>query len=325
MGSPRTTDRLSDGVSGETGNRGRAAGSWRLPIALGSLGAVAIAFSGILVRVSAVAPTTSAVFRCLYALPVLALLAGRERRLYGPREVGQRRLSLLAGAAFGVDLVCWHYAIDAVGAGLATVLANVQVAIVGLVAWAALGERPSRATLRAIPIMLVGVVLIAGVVDAEAYGERPALGAVLGLAAAAGYAGFLLLLRESNRDRRHRAAALFDATLVGGMMALLAGLILGNVELVPTWPAHGWLVLLALNSQVIGWMLISFALPRLPAVVTSVLLLLQPASAVLLGMVLLGEAPSTVQLLGVALVLVGIVVATASGTASRRRQINAAQ
>lgn len=325
MGSPRTTDRVGAGMSSGTTDRGGHPGSRRLPIALGALGAVAIAFSGIFVRVSAVAPTTSAVFRCLYALPVLAILAARERRAHGIREASQRRFSLLAGAAFAVDLVSWHYAIDAVGAGLATVLANVQVATVGLVAWAALGERPSRATLRAIPIMLFGVILIAGVLDAEAYGDSPALGAVLGLVAAAGYTGFLLLLRESNRGRRHRATALFDATLVGGLGALLAGLILGNVELVPTWPAHGWLVVLALNSQVVGWMLISYALPRLPAVVTSVLLLLQPASAVLLGMVLLDEAPSAVQLLGVALVLIGIVVATASGTTSRRSQPSAAQ
>jgi drug/metabolite transporter (DMT)-like permease len=296
----------------------------RLPVALGAFGAVAIAFSGIFVRVAGVAPATSAAFRCLYALPVLALLALRERRAHGPRAVGQRRLSLLAGAAFAVDLVSWHYAIDAVGAGLATVLANQQVVIVGLVAWVALGERPSRATLRAIPVMLLGVVLIAGLRDAGAYGRNPTLGAVLGLVAAAGYAAFLLLLRAGNRDQRHRAAALCDATLIGGVGALLAGVALGNVDVTPTWPAHGWLVALALNSQVLGWLLISYALPRLPAIMTSVLLLLQPASAVLLGMVLLGEAPSAVQLLGVGLVLAGIVVATAGDTAGRPGKVDAA-
>jgi drug/metabolite transporter (DMT)-like permease len=296
----------------------------RLAVALGALGAFAIAFSGIFVRFSGVAPTTSAVFRCLYALPVLALLAARERRTAGPRDPGQRRMSLAAGVAFAVDLVCWHYAIDAVGAGLATVLANVQVAIVGLVAWAVLGERPSRATLSAIPVMLVGVVLISGAIGAGAYGDQPALGAVLGLIAALGYSAFLLLLRAGNRDQRHRAAALFDATLIGGSGALAAGIGLGNVALAPTWPAHGWLIVLALNSQVLGWLLISYALPRLPAVVTSVLLLLQPASAVVLGVVLLAEAPSSIQLLGVGLVLAGIAVATASDTANRRRQGNPA-
>ena len=316
MGSPRTTGRMGPAAAAP---REAPTGPSRLPVGLGALGGVAIAFSGIFVRLAGVTPTTSAVFRCLYALPVLAVLAARERRAGGPRGPGQRRLSLLAGGAFAVDLVCWHYAIDAVGAGLATVLANQQVAIVGLVAWVALGERPSRATLAAIPLMLFGVVLISGVLGTGAYGDNPVLGSVLGLIAAVGYAGFLLLLRAANRSQRHRAAALFDATLIGAIGALTAGLVLGNVDLVPTWPAHGWLMVLALNSQVIGWMLISYALPRLPAVVTSVLLLLQPASAVLLGMVLLDEAPSGVQLVGVGLVLAGIVVATASDSAVRRR------
>lgn len=294
-------------------------GDLRLPLALGALGALAIAFSGILVRVSGVAPATSAVFRCLYAVPVLALLAYRERHRAGAREPRSRRLSLAAGVAFAVDLVAWHYAIDVVGAGLATVLANVQVVIVGLVAWAVLGERPSRATIAAVPVMLTGVVLISGVLGADAYGDNPTAGAVLGLLAAAAYAGFLLLLRAGNSGRDHRAGALLDATLIGGAGAAVAGAALGSLDLVPTWPAHGWLVVLALNSQVLGWLLISYALPRLPAIVTSVLLLLQPVSAVLLAMVLLGEAPSLLQMGGVALVLVGIATATAGDTAARRR------
>lgn len=297
---------------------GRAA--LRLPLVLGALGAFAIAFSGIYVRLSMVAPATAAVFRCLYAVPVLALLARRETLAVGRRELAQRQRSLAAGIAFAVDLVAWHYAIDVVGAGLATVLANVQVVFVGLVAWLALGERPSRATIAAVPVMLFGVVLISGVIGEDAYGDDPGLGAALGLLAAAAYAGYLLLLRAGNADQQHRAGALLDATMVGGLGAILAGLVLGNIDLVPSWPQHGWLVVLALNSQVVGWLLISYALPRLPAIVTSVLLLLQPVSAVLLGIVLLGEAPSVVQLGGVALVLVGIVVSTASDTAGRRER-----
>jgi len=307
-----------DGRDGPGDGTLTGAATLRLPLLLGALGAFAIAFSGIYVRLSTVAPPTSAVFRCLYAVPVLALLARRETHAVGTRDLTQRRRSLLAGVAFAVDLVAWHYAIDVVGAGLATVLANVQVVIVGLVAWVALGERPSRATMGAVPVMLFGVVLISGVIGADAYGEDPTLGAALGLLAAAAYSGYLLLLRAGNADQAHRAGALLDATLVGGLGAAVAGLALGDLDLVPSWPEHGWLVVLALNSQVVGWLLISYALPRLPAIVTSVLLLLQPVSAVLLGIVLLDEAPSTVQLGGVALVLVGIVVSTASDTAGRR-------
>ena len=66
----------------------------------------------------------------------------------------------------------------------------------------------------------------------------------------------------------------------------------------------------AVCCQVVAWLLISVSLPRLPAVVTSVVLMLQPVGAVVLGIVLLREDPSVVQLIGVAAVLSGVAVVT---------------
>ena len=78
------------------------------------MGAAIIAFSGILVRLADVPPSTAAFYRCAYALPPLALLAAWERRRYGPRGRGQRALALLAGVFFTADLILWHHAIAAV-------------------------------------------------------------------------------------------------------------------------------------------------------------------------------------------------------------------
>ena len=61
------------------------------------------------------------------------------------------------------------------------------------------------------------------------------------------------------------------------------------------------------------------SLPRLPAATTSIVLTLQPVGSVFLGMALLDEAPSLLQLVGVAAVLAGIVLATL-GRAPRRRR-----
>ena len=76
-------------------------------------------------------------------------------------------------------------------------------------------------------------------------------------------------------------------------------------------------MLLALTSQVLGWLLISVSLPRLPAALTSVLLLVQPVGAVALAVLILDEQPSALQLAGVAVVLAGICLATI--TLPRRR------
>ena len=129
------------------------------PIAAALAGALAISFSGILFRVAHVSPTTGAVFRCLYAVPVLWLLSRREDRRYGPRPLKQRKLAWVAGLFFAVDLVAWHQGIEEVGAGLATVLGNLQVAFVPLVAWAVLSEYPGRRVLATLPVVLMGVVL----------------------------------------------------------------------------------------------------------------------------------------------------------------------
>jgi drug/metabolite transporter (DMT)-like permease len=61
---------------------------------------------------------------------------------------------------------------------------------------------------------------------------------------------------------------------------------------------------------VLGWLLISVSLPRLPALLTSILLMLQPVSTVFLGALLLSEAPSALQLAGVGIVLAGVAFAT---------------
>lgn len=273
-------------------------------------GAAAIAFSAILVRLADVPPSTSALYRCVYALPPLLALALWERARFGPRTRRERGLALLAGLLFAADLLFWHHAIAAVGAGLATVLANVQIVLVGVVAWVVLKERVEARVVAAVPIVLAGVVLISGVLGEDAYGDDPLLGVVYGLLTAVAYAGFLLVLREGNRDTRRPGGPLFDATLASTAAILPVGWALGELELAPSWPEHGWLVTLALSAQVLGWLLISVALPRVPAAVTSVVLSFQPVMSVALAVVLLDERPSGVQLAGIAVVVVGILLAT---------------
>ena len=274
------------------------------------LGALVIAFSAILVRLAEVSPSTAAFFRCAYALPLLGLLAWIERRRFGARPLRERVLLWGAGAMFAADLTFWHHSIEAVGAGLATVLGNIQVVLVGLIAWLALGERPENRSLAAIPVVFAGVVLISGVIGAGAYGDDPLLGVVFGVGTAITYALFILFLRYGNADDRRPAGPLFDATLSAAVFSAVGGVVVGDIDWVPDLEAQAWLVLLAVSSQVLGWLLISVSLPRLPAVLTSIVLMLQPVSTVFLGAVLLSESPSAVQLLGVAVVIAGVAVAT---------------
>jgi drug/metabolite transporter (DMT)-like permease len=279
----------------------------RRPGAVAVAGALTIAFSAILVDLADVSPSTAAVFRCAYALPVLGLLAWLEDRRHGPRTQRERLLAVPAGIFFAADLIFWHEAIDDVGAGLSTVLGNLQVVIVPFAAWAVLHEPPGRRILAALPLVLLGIVLISGVLEADAYGADPARGVLFGVLTGIAYAGFLLVLRHGNEDLRRPAGPLCDATAVAAAVSLAVGLGLGVDDLAPAWPSAAWLATLALSSQVLGWLLISVSLPRLPAALTSMILTVQPVGSVLLGIVLLGESPSELQLAGAALILAGLV------------------
>ena len=155
--------------------------------------------------------------------------------------------------------------------------------LVGLLAWVALGERPDNRSLASIPVVFTGVVLISGVVGSGAYGDDPLLGVVYGVLTAITYALFILILRQGNADVRRPAGPLFDATLSAAVFSAIGGIVVGDIDWVPDLEAQAWLVLLALSSQVLGWLLISVSLPRLPAVLTSIVLMLQPVTTVFLG------------------------------------------
>ncbi len=287
-------------------------------------GALCIAFSGIFYRFAEVSPSTVTFFRCLYGLPVLVLVAWLEQRRHGPLARRTVLLAVIAGVFFAGDLLTWHHAVDQVGAGLATVLGNMQVLIVGFVAWAVLGERPPRPVILATPVVFAGAVLISGVIGSGAYGANPPLGVAIGTVTAFCYAGYLLVIRRGTADIRRPAGPVAIATAATMVVALLAGLIVGDIDLVPAWPSHGWLGLLGLTSQSVGYLLISMSLPRLPAAVVSILLLAQPVATVLLARVLLAELPSPVQLGGVALIIGGIALATVPvGRLRDRRRVAA--
>ena len=274
------------------------------------LGATCISFSGVFYLYAAVSPSTGTFYRAVFGLPLLVLVAFGEWRRYGPLPRKTIRLAAIAGLFFTGDLMFWHHAIEAVGAGLATVLGNLQVIIVGFFAWMLLGERPSRATLLALPVVLAGVILISGVVGDDAYGAAPRLGVILGIATAFCYSAYLLIIRWGGRDARRPAGPVAIATVFVVLASFVVGETVGDLDLTPALHSLFWLALLGITAQSAGYLLISISLPRLPAIITSIILLTQPVMSMGLAIVLLGETPSPTQLLGVALVIGGIAGAT---------------
>lgn len=308
----------------------------RSPVTAVTAGALCIASSAIVMQLAGSSAVAAALFRCLFALPVLGFLAWREQRRGAPAMGSRARWTArAAGVLLAVDLVVWSHSITAVGAGLATVLGNLQVVILAGLAWVILGERPRRSLVLALPLLLGGVVLVAGLIGHRSVGHSPLAGVAYGAGASLLYSGYILVLRQAMPPGRSpdagptegepgppaRAAVaqpLYQATLGATATSAVLALALPGFRIGPLWPALGWLALLALTSQVLGWMLISASLPRLPAGLLGALLLVQPVGAVALGAVVLGQYPSLTQLSGVLIVVAGVLVATSGPRAVPR-------
>jgi drug/metabolite transporter (DMT)-like permease len=297
-----------------TANSGAVTMPDRRPLLMAGLGAATISSSAVLVALSGASAVSTAFYRAALALPVLITLAVIEQRRYGARPLAQRLRAVVAGLFLAVDLILWAHAITDVGAGVATVLGNLQVLFVAGIAWLVWHERPSRAVAFALPVVMVGVVLVSGLIGTPSAGHHPLAGILYGVGTSIAYAGFLLTLRRSSASSPHVAGPVADATAGTAVAALAFGLVFGGLGLHPLWPAIGWLALLALLSQTAGWLLIASSLPRLPAAVSSLMLLLQPAASLALAAAILGQRPTPLQILGAALTCGGALAASLSTT-----------
>lgn len=283
---------------------------------LGFAGILAISFSAIFVRLADVSPTTAAFFRVAYALPIL-IVATRLRP--DRRSSRERLLAAGAGLIFAVDLTLWFASIGDIGAGLATLVVSSQVLWVGLLAWVVLRERPRASAFVVVPVALLGIALISGLGREDAYGDNPVRGVVLSLLAGITYALFILIFRSASKQHGSPAGPLLDLTAGATVGLLLLSRFDGDFSLAITWPAHGWLILLAVLGQSLGWLLISVVLTRLPALETSIMLLLQPAATMLWAQLVFAEQLSPMQWVGAGIVLIAIIGAALAGSTRIRR------
>ena len=189
---------------------------------------------------------------------------------------------------------------------IATIINNVQVLVVPLLAWAFYRDRVPLRFVVAVPLMFIGITLASGAFGAgQAESDNVLGGTLLCLASGVAYAGYIIIVgRTGSRERA--GSQVFISTLTAGVAGTAVGLIWGSVDLTPGWEALGWLAMLGLTGQVLGWVLIGAALPKLSASVGSSLLLLQPVLAIFFAMVLIGERPGLAQLFGCGIVILGV-------------------
>ncbi len=271
------------------------------------LGTFSLAAAALMISAFGADPLSTAAWRCLLAVPMLAPVVVWELRRTEVRAALPPRtviLAVLAGTALGVDYGFYNTSILLIGAGLATVLINIQIVVVPLLAWLIEGTRPPKLMLAVAPAMLLGVALAGGAFDP---GPLQWGGVLAGLAAGVGYALYLSIIRRSapTAVRPAPCAVLTLVCLSAGLTTLVAALLSGRLQAPENLTDLAWFAAIALIGQVITYLCFNIAMTSLPENLTSALQLLTAVFALILGAALLGQIPTVWQLAGCGLIIAG--------------------
>lgn len=277
------------------------------------LGAICISFAPIFVKLVSTAPTATGFYRCAFAalflLPILNLKSS-------PIKKAPFKLYLLltfAGFLFCIDLYVWHRAVVYAGAGMGTILGNTQVFYTAAIGIVFLKEAFSLRFGASILIAFAGVYLLTSFhadfdpQKAEQYWK----GVFFGLSTGLVYASYLAIWRKAGFiEGLNQRTRLLIVCVVSALCLLIISLLEGTLHF-PSIQDLTYLIGLAFIAQVLGWLIITKNLPKVPMSRAGLILLTQPALAALMGNLFLNEKLTILQIIGSALIFAGIYLDTA--------------
>jgi len=221
----------------------------------------------------------------------------RPWHLFAEGAWSQRRLLIALGVVLGLMNACFYLAIARLPLG--TVGA---IEYLGTLVLAAYGTRTRRNAL-ALGLAVLGVGLLTDV----RLGGQP-LGFVLAFGNGALFMLYVLLGHRITRDGGQAGIERLGAAMV---VALVAVTPLGIVGAVPAF-THPPLLLAGIGvgicSSVIPYVCDQLAMARLQRATFALLLALLPASAAVMGFLVLRQVPRPAEIAGVALVVCGVAV-----------------
>ena len=297
-------------------NRQQASKS-RRALAIGSLVVVMLiwgsSFAVTKASLAQVPPITFAFIRFSIATVTLLIMAAlhRRRTVSAPLPTPAWRPVALVGIT-GVTLyyvtsnLALYYATASQGALVQSAIPAVTAVLAAL----ALKERLARRQWAGIGLSMVGVVLVAAAAPAAGQGRSPLLGAALMFGAVLVWAIYTVLAKQ---------LAHADPYLVTAYSAVVGTLCLAPIALfelrgqpLPALGAADWLRLLYLGtlSSAFGYFLYNRSLADLDAGQTASFVNLLPIAGVAIAVIFLGESELPLQLVGGAVVLAGVWLAT---------------
>ena len=251
-------------------------------------------------------PLTLVALRAALAFAVLAILLA----LFGRQWLSIRRQDLLFFALYGVIGVTAGYslffiAVERTGVAVSTILLYTYPVIVTVLAVPLLGEAITPSKIVALLLTLCGVVLVAGVLSRHA-ARLDGQGVAAALLCAVAVASQSIFGKKGLR--RYTSWTVMLYSLGFGAVVLMASQVIlyGMPELNRPPAFWGLLAALACISTLGAYLTYLFALTYIEASKASVIAAVEPVFAAVLAHTLFRETLSPVQLLGMALILIGV-------------------
>jgi len=264
-----------------------------------------ISFSAVFVEVADVSPNSSAFYRVLLGSGFLLLICVYKRCAVRPFS-RILPMACLCGFLFALDLLFWHISIRSIGPGLATIISNFQVFILAAFGAVFLKERLSPAYLYAVPLAILGLVLIVGLKQ-EGLDLQYRQGILFGILTAICYAGFLLCFRRTQSSSHQ--SELFILLTVSIFASVFLGLKMIYSQdsfLIPNLQSGFALLGLGLLCQTVGWLFITHGLPKIRTSLVGLILLIQPTLSFIWDVLLFQRPTEIVNWAGVIITLTAI-------------------
>ena len=282
--------------------------NWSGPLMVAA-GGVCIGFApiGLRLGLGELGPQAIALWRYLFALPVLFLIVLVAQRRLPTRP---NRFVLIAGTCFALDMGLWHAALTFTSVANATFIVNLGNIGVGFAAWIFLREALKPVWVFAVILAVVGAAALSFGSQHASDVTRPfALrGDLLALGAAVLVSGYMLASKLARRTLGG-LETIFWLTMVEACVATLLVTLSGEAFLPAELAGFSAPLFLALIVQVCGQGLIVTGLGHTPASLAGVLVVIQPVVAAFLSWHLFGEILLPLQIGGAVLILAAILIA----------------
>jgi drug/metabolite transporter (DMT)-like permease len=269
-------------------------------------GAFLICFSPVFVSLVNVSTTISGFYRVFFGGLVLTIvIIASGRRFEFTRSIW---MTLIFSALFfTADLWFWHRSILYIGPGLSTLIANMQVFFMMAAGIILFKQRPTITQLFAIPIAVLGLVVIVGI-DWNGLDSDYRLGIIFGFLTAITYTGYMLFMRQAQINSVYKLPIREIAVmsiLVSLFLALVA-VIEGESLAIPTSSDLLLLLTYGICSHAAGLILIASSLTKVSTAEVGIVLLLQPSLSFIWDILFFNRSIVLIESLGVLMVLFAI-------------------